>query len=196
MMTHWMYPGPFGPGRSTGERCEGRGLDFSEAARTGTGATKPVAKAPGSGGNGASSASFRASRRPNRRWTRGERSSTASSNARGSRSTAVLMTRSWGGDSVGDSPGASVWVVRVELVTGRTHQVRAQPPLRARLFSAIRSTRRWRATFTTATTNVAAEEAWGRMERGTVPDWPSRCTRRRCGGGIPCFRPRHRGTNL
>lgn len=68
--------------------------------------------------------------------------------------------------------GESVWAVRVELVTGRTHQVRAQlaaigaPLLGDSLYAPMVGY------LHDADDASAAKEAWRRMERGTVPDWP------------------------
>ena len=186
-MTHWMYPGPFGPGA-----FHGRTLRRSAARLLRSSADR----GDDTGGQGTG-----------KRWKRCELRVVSCDRATQSQvdTWRTLFDRELerarkpfdGADdplvSGGDSPGASVWAVRVELVTGRTHQVRAQlaaagaPLLGDSLYAPMAGYLHDR------DDERAAEEAWGRMERGTVPDWPVALLRRRCGGGIPCFRPRHVG---
>ena len=174
LMTHWMYPGPFGPGA-----FHGRTLRRSRARLLRSSADGERGDDTGGQGTG-------------KRWKRCELRVVSCDRATQSQvdTWRTLFDRELerarkpfdggaddplvsGGDSPGgDSPGASVWVVRVELVTGRTHQVRAQlaaagaPLLGDSLYAPMAGSLHDR------DDERAAEEAWGRMERGTVPDWP------------------------
>ena len=157
-LTHWMYPGPFGP-----NAFHGRTLRRSRARllRSADAGAETVNGSP-------------------KRWKRCELRVISCEPATQSQVDAwrtlfdreLERARKPFEVQLGESVGESVWVVRVELVTGRTHQVRAQlaaagaPLLGDSLYRPMRG-------YLHDTDDASsAEEAWVRMERGTVPDWP------------------------
>ena len=184
-LTHWMYPGPFGVGA-----FHGRTLRRSRARLLRSGADGDRGGGEEETGDG----------RGGKRWKRCELRVASCEPATQSQVDAwrTLFGRelerarkpfpfddgadpgeSGGaglglglGSGSGESGGESVWAVRVELVTGRTHQVRAQlaaigaPLLGDSLYQPMVGY------LHDADDACAAREAWRRMERGTVPDWP------------------------
>ena len=182
-LTHWMYPGPFGVGA-----FHGRTLRRSRARLLRSGADGDRGGGEEETGDG----------RGGKRWKRCELRVASCEPATQSQVDAwrTLFGRelerarkpfpfddgadpgeSGGaglglGSGSGESGGESVWAVRVELVTGRTHQVRAQlaaigaPLLGDSLYQPMVGY------LHDADDACAAKEAWRRMERGTVPDWP------------------------
>ena len=172
-LTHWMYPGPFGVGA-----FHGRTLRRSRARLLRSGAD-------GDRGGGDETGD----KRGGKRWKRCELRVVACEPATQSQVDAwrTLFGRELerarkpfpfddGADPLSQGLAGesceSMWVVRVELVTGRMHQVRAQlaaigaPLLGDSLYQPMVGY------LHDADDASAAKEAWRRMERGTVPDWP------------------------
>ena len=172
-LTHWMYPGPFGVGA-----FHGRTLRRSRARLL-------RSSADGDRGGGDETGD----KRGGRRWKRCELRVVSCEPATQSQVDAwrTLFGRELerarkpfpfddGADPLSQGLAGesceSMWVVRVELVTGRTHQVRAQlaaagaPLLGDSLYQPMVGY------LHDADDASAAKEAWRRMERGTVPDWP------------------------
>ena len=155
-LTHWMYPGPFGPGA-----FHGHTLRRSRARLLRSGDGRDELK----GGS-------------RKQWKRCELRVLACQRASQSQvdtwrelfeAELRRARKPFPGQRETDE---NVWVVRVELVTGRTHQVRAQlAAMGAPLLgdSLYRPMSRYLHDRDDAR---SAEEAWGRIEEGTVPDWP------------------------
>ena len=155
-LTHWMYPGPFGPGAFHGHTLR---RSRARLLRSGDGCDELK------GGSV-------------RRWKRCELRVLACQRASQSQvdtwrqlfeAELARARKPFPGQCETDE---NVWVVRVELVTGRTHQVRAQlAAMGAPLLgdSLYRPMSRYLHDRDDAR---SAEEAWGRIEEGTVPDWP------------------------
>ena len=155
-LTHWMYPGPFGPGAFHGHTLR---RSRARLLRSGDGCDELK------GG------SVRRWKRCELRVLACERASQSQVDTWHQLFEAELRRARKPFPGHGETD-EHVWVVRVELVTGRTHQVRAQlAAMGAPLLgdSLYRPMSRYLHDRDDAR---SAEEAWGRIEEGTVPDWP------------------------